>query len=174
MSSRSLPWSGSSFSAALASHTALTRWNSAGLEADVVAVGGHHRRDLLLDRLQRVARLGRGQVREDAPRLLEEPARGVERLDGVLERGRRGAPGDRLHFAVVLRDGLLDRGQEVLGLDRVEGRDAEGRRPLREEGVGRRLGGERDGQEEEGDGQAGGHGGASSVGGGGSRRARPF
>ena len=30
VSSRSLPWSGSSFSAALASHTALTRWKSAG------------------------------------------------------------------------------------------------------------------------------------------------
>ena len=146
------------------------------IEPDVVAVCRHHRRHLLLDRLQRVARLGRGEVREDARHLLEQPARGVERLDRVREGGRGRALRDRLHLAAVLRDPLLDRGQEVLGPDLVEGRDAEGRLPLLEEGVGRRSGreagrGGRSGQEESATQQAGATWRASSVSGGG-RRAR--
>jgi hypothetical protein len=116
-----------------------------GVEADVVAMSGELRSELLLDRLQRLVGLGRGQVRKHRVDLVEQLPRVVERLKRVGKRCRRLITGDRRDFLRLGGHRLGQRGREVLGADRRERRHTERRRPLDEQRIG--LGGRlRDGR----------------------------
>jgi len=110
----------------------------AGVGANAVLVRGELRHHRPLHLLQRRRRLARRQVPEQRLDAHQVAARAVERGDRVLERRRRRG-GDRLDLGEVPRHRLDERGSELLGSDVGERRQAEGRRPRREERVGHFL-----------------------------------
>ncbi len=107
------------------------------VEQDAVPVPGLARRDLALDRQQRVVGVRAGEHAENTCRPAPSGAAGAfHRLDGVLERGRRRIAGDRGDLGVVLGEGAVEGRHEMLGRDAVEWRHAEGAGPVLEEGIG--------------------------------------
>ena len=129
------------------------------VQEDVVAQRRELRGDLPVDRLERVVRFGAREREEDVAHLREGEPTVLQCLDRVRERGYRGARGDGLDFLLPIGDSGLEGRLVVLGLDPVERRHLEGRRPLLEERVGPRrgLGGGRNGDEQDdhGDGETG-------------------
>ena len=139
------------------SQTALTRANSFSLRRMSSRMRGQHRGDLPGDGLQRVVGLGRRRAR----RRRCPPRRAARRrhpgLQGVGEGRRLGVGDDGVDLLALRGHGRLEGGQEVLGLDGLERRHAEGRLPLRKERVGRggrlgrRAGERRQGREDKGE-----------------------
>ena len=106
---------------------------------DLVAVGRHARGDVALQRLARGVRVGPGEVEEHAQHPRQVAARALHRLDRVGVGGRAVPPGDGLDLGARAPQRLLEGGHDVAVLDVGEGRDAEGRVPVREKGVHARL-----------------------------------
>ena len=110
-------------------------------KTNVVGVTREHWPDLGLDRLQLLVCLRARQHAEDVSDIRQEFARVVERRDCVVERGGLRVRRNRFDLLVVPQHRFLQRRHEVLRLDEVERRHAEGCRPLRQqriEGLGRR------------------------------------
>ena len=95
------------------------------------------RRDLALDRLELWAGMGGSEGPEHRADTLEHAAGGFERVDRVGEIRRRGIGGDARDLGAMGGEGRLKGGQEVARRDPPERRQAKGRRPVREQGIGR-------------------------------------
>src|SRR5690606_1303520 len=92
------------------------------VQQDRVLVRGELRRELGLDRLTALVRVG-GSEREEGRRgALEQLSGSLERDDGVLEGRRLGILRDRLDLLEMLGHAALERGREVLVLDQIERR----------------------------------------------------
>jgi hypothetical protein len=83
---------------------------------------GQLRRFLFLDLFERVVVIGAGDAVEDELHARQQLAAALERLDGVLERGRHGIVGDLLDLLPLFLDASLERGPEILVADLVESR----------------------------------------------------
>ena len=139
------------------------------VQVDGVVERGQLRRDLGLDLLDRLVRVGLLDVGEHLVGARQQHARLLHRLDRVREGGGRGVVRDRLHLGALDLHAFLDRRLVVRDLDPVEGRRLEGQRARRGEGVGggqlreRRQGGEGE-DRGEGEGPLGFHHGLSVQG----------
>ena len=107
---------------------------------NVVPMSCHHRRDLALDRLQRVIGVGAGKHMEHMLDPRQRPAAALQRLDRIGEARRRGLSRDRRDFGGVLRAGARIGLAKVLGLDAIERGNAVGGGPGCEKGVFGRVG----------------------------------
>jgi hypothetical protein len=96
-----------------------------GVEGDPVGVAREERRDLALDRLQRLVGVRAGEVEERRAHALEGYPRELERHDGVLKAWRLGRGDDFVDRPELVRHLRLEGGPEVLGLHHPEGRQAE-------------------------------------------------
>jgi hypothetical protein len=106
------------------------------VEIDGAVVGGETRRHLALDRLQRRRRLGGGEVVEQLLDAVELASAPIERRERVLEARGALACRDRVDLGEVRAQRPIERGNEVLGPDRLERRQPERRGPRLEQGVG--------------------------------------
>ena len=107
----------------------------AGVEADGVAVRGEPRRELRLEGVDRLVRVGGARIREHRQHAAEERARALERHERVLERGRRRILRDRLDLGALLAHAGLDRLAVVLGSHEGEQRQPVGERTGFEERI---------------------------------------
>jgi hypothetical protein len=105
------------------------------VHADLVAVPGQDRREIALQRLQRIVGMGAGQGAEHVPDAVERAAAALQRADRVVEAGLRRLGGDRLDLRGVLGQRPVERRPEVLGPDPRERRHVERLVPGREERV---------------------------------------
>jgi hypothetical protein len=106
---------------------------------DRVAVLGQHRRHLALDSLQGIVRVGAREIVEDRADLLQRAAAALQRRDGVVEGGLGLVGRDGVDGGALLGQRRVEGGAVMGGLDRLEGRDPEGRGPVAEKGVGARV-----------------------------------
>ncbi len=105
------------------------------VEADVVAVGGQHRRGLAGQGLELVVRVGPLEGAEDGVDLGQEDPGAVERGDRIFEGRLLAVRDDGVDLGRLEADPLLDGRQKVLVLDQVERRDVERRAVRLEEGI---------------------------------------
>ena len=96
---------------------------------DRAAMARQARRDLALDRLQRVVGVAAGEVEEHRRDPAKLAAAALHRLDGVGEARRRGIAGDRLDLADVRVERPIEGRAEMLRRDALERRQLERRRP---------------------------------------------
>jgi hypothetical protein len=82
-----------------------------------------------------------GEVSQHRLEPVQQSPRAVERGDRVLEARGLGLAADRVQLGQVQAHCLAQRGREMLGPDRREGRQAEGRGPGLEQRVGGQGGG---------------------------------
>ena len=102
---------------------------------------GAERRDLALDREDRVIGVGAGERIEHVLDPGQRVAAALQRLDGVGEAGRGRVGRDGGDLGLVLGKGVREGGAEMLGLDAVERRHAERPAPVLEQRiVGARVG----------------------------------
>jgi hypothetical protein len=95
------------------------------------STGGH----VALDRLDRLRRVGGGEVEEDATQAVEGVAARLEGVDRVGEGRRVRIGGDGLDLGAMLGQRPLEGGAIVVDGDLGEGGDPERRGPGAEEGV---------------------------------------
>lgn len=105
------------------------------VEVDRVGVLGEPGRDGLLDLLHARSGVGRRLVEEHRRDAVEQRARPLQRLDGVLERRRLRVRGDLLDLREVLGHALLERRRVVLLPDLLERRQPVRQVAGTEEGV---------------------------------------
>ena len=108
----------------------------ARVEDDGVLVSRQPGRDGLLQRLQRRVGVRRGEPVEDHAHGREGLAALLQLDEGVLERRRRRAPGNRANLLQVARHPRLERGREILVCDQVEARCAERQRTRGQQRIG--------------------------------------
>ena len=101
---------------------------------DAVAVAGAARRDVALDREQRRVGVGAGKHVEHVADPPQEPPAQFERRDRVVEARRRRIGRNRRHLGVVLGEGCIEGGPEMLRRDAAERRRAG--RPVFEKRIG--------------------------------------
>ena len=97
-----------------------------GVEQDRVVVGGPLGHQLALELLHLRGGHRAGHLVEDPHGPVQQPARALQRLDGVGEGRRLVLRGDRRDLGAVLRDALVEGRPVVLVTDRVERREGVG------------------------------------------------
>ena len=97
---------------------------------DFRGIGRKFRGIVALHRFARVGRIGGGEVIEHARHLIEQGIRAFQRVDGVFETGRLGCVRDRLDRAQTRLQRRIEGGREMVILDLVKGRQAEGAGPV--------------------------------------------
>ena len=103
-------------------------------------MAGEQRRDLALDRLDRVTGVGAGLHKEDVGDAFEVAPAPFQRLDGVAKAGRRLVGGDGVDLGAVAAERPVEGRPEMLRLDRRQWRQAERAGPVGEQWIfGRRL-----------------------------------
>ena len=105
------------------------------VQVDRAVVRREPRRHLALDGLQVRRRLGRGEVVEHSFDAGQRTSASIERGERVLERGWLLQAGDRGDFGAMRSQRLVERGDEVLGSNRRERRQPEGRGPRLEQRI---------------------------------------
>ncbi len=105
------------------------------IEEDRALMGGELRRDIALDRLQGLARIGAGEIEEDIGDLVQEIAALFEREERIGECRLCGLAGDGAHLSLVLPESTRECGSKVLGLDAAEGRRSKRSAPTIEKWV---------------------------------------
>ncbi len=98
-------------------------------------VRGELRRHLALDRLQRLVGVRAGEIVEDGGDLFDQPGALLQRHDGVVERRLGGLTRDGGDLRLVLLQRRRERRLEVLRLDLLERRQAEGGAPARQQRI---------------------------------------
>src|SRR5262249_13655192 len=98
-------------------------------------VRGELWRDFALNSLQRLVRVRARQVVERRAHAAEAPPTALQRADGIGETRPRGLGGDLGDLGLVLFECQSERRRKVWGLDRLEGREPERRRPFAEQRV---------------------------------------
>ena len=96
---------------------------------------GDLRRNLPLDRKERIVAVGADEKMKDVLDPLQRPAAQLQRGDYVLEVRRVGAAGDGRNLGIVLGERPGIGRAEVLGLDLREGRNPVGGRPGRQKRI---------------------------------------
>ena len=108
----------------------------AGVHVDPAVMRGQQWCHVALDGLQCGRGLARREVVEQAADAVEEPARAIERGDGVLERRRIAGPADGVDLGQVPRHRDLERRCELLRTHLGERRHAVRARPVSEQRIG--------------------------------------
>ena len=96
------------------------------VEINFAAGARQNRRDVALDRLQRVVAVGAGEIEKHRRDAIERRAAALQRLDRIVERSWRRIVGDRGDFRALFAKRRLERRREMLGLDRRKGGVAKG------------------------------------------------
>src|SRR5262245_2163352 len=110
------------------------------VEQDAVPVASLARRNLALDREQRIVGVGAGKHAKDPADPIERATRAFHRLNGVLERSGRRITGDCGNLGLMLGEGAVEGRHEMLGRDAAKGRNGERASPVLKQGiVGRRA-----------------------------------
>jgi hypothetical protein len=94
---------------------------------------GQQWRDFQLDGLQRRIGVGRCQIGKHRFHPAQQATAFFQRHQRIFKAGRRGRDGG--NFLAMLLQGALIGGAEMFGANAVQGRRAEGRSPVFEEGV---------------------------------------
>ena len=105
------------------------------VQIGLAAVAREEGRDLALNRLQLVIRVGAGQVEENARHFVQAAAAALQGLNRIGEGRRLGIGGDPVDLRARLFERRVECGPEMLGLETVERRRLEWRGPRFEKRV---------------------------------------
>ncbi len=100
------------------------------VQMDLGVMPGEERRDLALDRLDRVIRMRMREIEEDGRDTAERAPRTLQRGDRIFEIGRRGIFRDGRNLGPMFGEGRRKRRTIMIGRDAVERRNAKRRGPV--------------------------------------------